>query len=156
MARIQQLLGIPDNANEDDTVRALQARLSPEGGAGAGGVEMAPRADLAAALQRAETAEQSLQARDAQALSDEADAVVDEAITKRLTVPASREFFLAMAKEGREGLQRVQAHFATLTPVVGAEDRPSGDPPGSGREEQDTPEAQEINRQLGLDAEEGE
>ena len=156
MGRMQKLLGIPDTANEDDTVRALQTRLSPEGGAGADAVEMAPKADLAAALQRAETAEKSLQTRDAQALSDEAEAVVDEAITKRLTVPASREFFLAMAKEGREGLKRVQTHFATLTPVVGAEDSPSGDPPGSGREEQDTPEAQEINRQLGLDAEEGE
>ena len=156
MGRIQQLLGIPDDAGEDDMVRALQARLPPEGGAGAGGVEMAPRADLAAALQRAETAEQSLRARDAQALSDEADAVVEEAVTKRLTTPASKEFFLGMAKESPEGLKRVQEHFATLTPVVGASDPPSGDPPGSGGKEQDTPEEQEVDRQLGLDAEEGE
>ena len=157
MGRIQKLLGIPDDAGEDDTVRALQARLSPPaGGAGAGGVEMAPKADLAAALQRAETAEQSLQARDAQALSDEAEAVVEEAVTKRLTTPASKEFFLGMAKESPEGLKRVQEHFATLTPVVGAGGSPSGDPPGGGDKEQDTPEAQEVDRQLGLDAEEGE
>ena len=154
MGRIQQLLGIPDDAGEDATVLALQARL-PAGSAGAGGVEMAPKADLAAALQRAETAEQGLQARDAQDLADEAEAVVGEAIKKRLTVPASKEFFLAMAKENRAGLKRVQEHFATLSPVVGADDPPSGDPPGGGPKTESAPEAQEVDRQLGLDAEEG-
>ena len=154
MGRIQTLLGIPDDANEDDTLRALQARLPPAGGAGL--VEMAPKADLQAALQRAQTAEQGLQARDAQDLATEAEAVVEEALTKRLTVPASKEFFLAMAKESREGLERVQKHFATLTPVVGTGDPPSGDPPEGGDKNDLTPDAQEVNRQLGIDGGEGE
>ena len=149
MGRIQQLLGIPDDASEDDTIRALQSRLPPAGGTAPAGVEMVPKADLEAAMQRATTAEQSLQQRDAQALAAEAEEVVNEGIAAKKTTPASKAFFLAMASEGPEKLTKVREYFASLPALVGAGDPPSGDPPAGGTEET-SPAAQQVDAQLGL------
>ena len=154
MGRIQQLLGIADDASEDDTIRALQSRLQGAGGTAPAGVEMVPKADLEAAMQRATTAEQSLQQRDAQALAAEAEEVVAEGIREKKTTPASRKFFLAMASESREKLNEVREYFASLPALVGAGDPPSGDPPAGGQEEASA-DAKRVNEQLGLDDQEG-
>lgn len=124
IAALRTALGLPADASDDAILAAAREgtaanRAQKEGNGNVDLTNYAPRSDLAAALNRATTAETELKTlKDAQADRD-IDAAINGAMDAGKIVPASADTYRAMCRE-EGGLERFNALVATLPVIAGA------------------------------------
>lgn len=156
MKEIAKALGLPESATEAEIVARIGARGAGTAAAQNQPVNMVPKADYDAVLQRADAAEEQVRQTAADELRREAETVVTAAISKGVAAPSSKEFWLGLCAT-RDGLRDVKAHLEAAPQVVnntataGAAAAGAAPPAAETR----TPEDIEVRRQMGFDEEEG-
>lgn len=149
MKEIAKTLGLPETATEAEIVAAIKGREENTPGRLGDQVDMVPKGDLDAALQRAVTAEQKLQDTEKETLAAEAKSVVAEGVKSGVIAPANEQFWLGLCAD-REGLNRVREHLKSAPKIVSdAPAAPAGDPPKGG--ETETDEEREVMASMGFD-----
>ena len=134
MKSILAFLGLPETATEADALAAVTALKTSLNSAQnkTPTVDLsvyAPRTDLVAMQNRAETAEKELASLNSAKLKAEGEAAVEQAIKDRKIAPASKETYIALCstKEGMENFKKIMA--ATPAIIGEGQQAPTGSPP---------------------------
>lgn len=139
MDKLRKMLGLPENATEEQVAAAITALQSAKTQAETAlqAAQFAtpslekyvPRADYDAALQRAATAEQKL-ATQAQAVRDqEIEQLIEQAKREGKISPATVEYHRAACKQ-EGGVERFKA-FVKAAPVIVSDTKPAGATPAT-------------------------
>lgn len=123
-------LGLPETATKEDVLAAIGKLKTDLNGAQNKNVDLAayaPRADLAAMQQRAESAEKKLAELNSASLKAKAEAAVDQAVKDGKIAPASRDVYLDLCSS-EDGFAKFEKIMAASPSMTGGEQVPNKAP----------------------------
>lgn len=120
-SRLASALGLAEAATDDDILAAVNTARAANRPTTPDLTSYAPRAELTAAINRAEKVEAELKTLKDGQHADAIDAAIGGALDAGKIIPASEETYRAMCRE-EGGLERFTALVATLPVIAGAAD----------------------------------